>query len=146
MRIVGQVDQIKSILREFSDSLHSLRFGRIDIDAFSEKIQKNGWLCVCAEEDEIKGFAVFYANNHQTREAFLSMIAVKQKYRKDGIGSRLLMFVEKKSYQAGMRFLRLEVKKENSGAIIFYEKKGFSTCGSTEESLFMRKEIKEMEK
>lgn len=142
MRIVVRLDETKEILREFRQELPSLSSGRIDMDFFAEKIHKNGFLCVCEDKEIVKGFSVFYANNKQTREAFLSMIAVKSACQKDGIGTRLLTFVEKKSHQEGMCFLRLEVNKKNKGAIAFYEKRGFSVCEQTEESWFMRKKIK----
>lgn len=143
MKVVCEVQDIKNILIEFQEVLPSLSSGRVDVDLFATKIHKNGFLCVFDEKEENKGFAAFYANNLQTYEAFLSMIAVKPKYQKEHIGSKILAFVEEMSIRKGMKFLRLEVRKKNDGAIIFYRKKGFSVYDQSEDSWFMQKRIGE---
>ena len=77
--------------------------------------------------DEHVGIAAFYANNRETCVAFLSLLAVSPMHRGYGIGRFLLAEVEARSGSSGMKLLRLEVRSDNSGAILFYKHLGFST-------------------
>lgn len=141
-RFIKEGQEISQILNDFQEELPALR----DFNhrrTISEKLWRNGFVIVLFVEDEECGVAAFYANDHRDHVAFLSLLAVKEKYRGLGFGSTLLDEVTTVSMRCGMRKLRLEVRKENKNAINFYlehgftEERGYSDCCAT--STFMIK-------
>jgi len=71
---------------------------------------------------------------HQgTRLARLYSIAVSENYRGHRIGQRLLEAGEKTAREAGRVHMRLEVRKDNPGAIALYEKLGYQQFGFYED-------------
>ena len=52
--------------------------------------------------------------------------AIDKKYRKQGIGKSLIQFVAKKLKKEKKKTITLNVHAENTGAIAFYEKCGFT--------------------
>ena len=63
MILFNELKQIREVLYLFKNDLPSLRDGRVEIEADSEKLHKYGCVCVYAHDDVIKGFAAFYAND-----------------------------------------------------------------------------------
>lgn len=141
MKILNDKKEIISVLNEFKQILPSLKSGRVNIDDFADKILKNGHLCVFSQDQTIQGFSAFYANDTQNKVAYLTMIAVKEEYRREGIGDKLLSFVEKESKLRGMNQLKLEVSISNLGAIKFYEKHGFCILEQNENAYYMIKNL-----
>lgn len=70
-------------------------------------------------------FASFYCNDVVSKIGYLSMIAVLPEYERHGYGSLLMHKIFDIMHTHGMLKLRLEVNKNNAGAIRFYEKLGF---------------------
>lgn len=77
-------------------------------------------------DDETAGFISFYANDNVTLTAFLSMIVVRKAFQGKKIGSRFLRDATSILRQRGFSALRLEVRKDNTSAIRFYIRKGFT--------------------
>ena len=69
------------------------------------------------------------------------MIAVKEEYRREHIGSEILKFAELEAQSKGMHFLKLEVNRSNLGAIRFYTNHGYSVCEENPTSYYMEKEL-----
>ena len=141
MKIIDNSKEISSLLYLFKNTLPSLRNGIVNITEFSEKIYKNGYVCVYEENGIQKGFAAFYANDSKNKTGYLSMIAVKDEYRRSNIGRQLLEFVESKSLWLGMNSLQLEVSKSNESAIAFYKKQGYTICSDITLSYYMIKTL-----
>ncbi len=59
----------------------------------------------------------------------ITNVAVKEKYRKHGYGTKLLDAVIEKGREMGGLAYTLEVRKSNKAAIALYEKAGFKTEG-----------------
>lgn len=62
-------------------------------------------------------------------EAHLTTIAVREAYRRQGIGELFLIAAIDLAMMRNARVLTLEVRASNSGAIALYEKYGFSKVG-----------------
>lgn len=81
-------------------------------------------------------------------EVHITTLAVAEKYRRCGIGSRLVAALVASTVKSGARYLTLEVRPSNITAIKFYEKHGFKTLGRRkryyvdEDALIMTKELK----
>lgn len=62
-------------------------------------------------------------------------VVVSQRYRKQGIGQRLLAFAGKEAEHLGVRFLSVKPVARNEEAISFFYQSGFRLMGQVE--LFM---------
>lgn len=88
------------------------------------------------------GYVALYANDLQSKTAYITLIAVREDSQKSGVGSSLIAWCENTASKRGMKLLRLEVDKTNAKARTFYEKHGF--CYEEEQkkdSLYMRKSL-----
>ena len=72
------------------------------------------------EEKSAIGYVAFYANDIKTKTAFITNIGVLEIHQRIHVGSYLMKTCIDVSRKNGMKFLRLEVLKENNKAINFY--------------------------
>ncbi|HSS66760.1 MAG TPA: ribosomal protein S18-alanine N-acetyltransferase [Gammaproteobacteria bacterium] len=70
----------------------------------------------------ITGFAIMRFGRE---EAHLDLLAVRPKYRRTGIGRRLMAWLEKSALVAGISVIYLEVRENRKEARAFYEKLGY---------------------
>ncbi len=133
--------QILKILDKFSLCLPSLSCGKKQREGISQKFASHAEFWTILIQEEVVGFISFYANNHSEKIAYISMIAVKNGFRRSGIGYLLLEKSENISKKNGMKKIKLEVSKENIGAIEFYMRNGFLFYEEGEETLFMIKNL-----
>lgn len=137
---LNDTDKIKNVLQEFSGRLASLQRGEAYIESMAQKFKENAVFLRVSENNETVAFSAFYCNDQETKNAFLSMIAVSEKYEGKGYGKMILSEVEYRCMQSGMTSLILEVNKKNLHAVKFYEKNGFVFLNrETDKSFFMRK-------
>lgn len=93
---------------------------------------KHSALLVAKQGLDLAGYALIFL--HQgTRLARLYSIAVSENFRGQRIGQQLLEAAEKVACDAGRVYMRLEVRKDNIGAIKLYEKLGYQQFGSYED-------------
>ncbi len=59
----------------------------------------------------------------------ITNIAVSPKYRREGIGERILEIITQACIERGMVAMNLEVREGNEPAIKLYEKMGYIACG-----------------
>ena len=85
-------------------------------------------ITACAFEDELCGYAFLYI---AAGEGELVNIAVDEKMRGCGIGTRLIEFLVSEAEKNGtpLESICLEVRKSNDSAIRLYEKNGFENLG-----------------
>lgn len=141
-RVVTEKDKIQEILRLFSSYLNNLETVS-NRKMFAEKFVANGKFFVLTKDECPKGFIAFYANDTISSVAFISMIAVVPEFRRLSLGSILLEKCYEYSVTCGMKFIRLEVAKNNFVARSFYLKNGFNferEC-STHSDFYIRKLI-----
>ena len=82
------------------------------------------------DDGGVKGYAIGVAE--KAGRGHVLNIAVKPGYRRRGIGSVLLESLEEELGKLGAREFYLEVRRDNTGAIAFYEKKGYRSAGVME--------------
>jgi len=71
---------------------------------------------------EVAGFAIML---YRDRHAHLSLLAVAPRWRRGGVGRRLLERLEATALVAGVEWIGLEVRARNRGARTFYERLGY---------------------
>lgn len=73
-----------------------------------------------------KKTAAFAIMRFGKEEAHLDLLAVRPRYRRTGIGRRLIEWLEKSALVAGVSVIYLEVRENNKEAQAFYKKLGYS--------------------
>lgn len=134
-------EKAKAVLDSFATSLESLKRGEEFRSQMAEKFIEYGNLLGIKSGEEFVGFGAFYDNDQITREAFLSMIAIKEAYRGLGVGSVLLKEISSLAKKQGMESIKLEVNKGNEKAISFYQQKQFVVVSKTDNSYIMQKSL-----
>lgn len=76
--------------------------------------------------EEVVGYAGIY---HILTEGQLMNIAVKEEYRRCGIAEKMFVFLLGYAKENDIELITLEVRKENTPAVSFYEKIGFEKVG-----------------
>ena len=88
-------------------------------------------------DDILIGYAWGYLRNTRCLRIHITQLVVNEKYRSQGIGKRLLEFMEKQCLVRGCGGMELNVSANNRGARQFYLNNDF-VC----ESLFLAKRVK----
>lgn len=90
--------------------------------------------------DRCTGFSAYYANDMNTKTGYITLIAIHEEFRRQGFGRRLIRECFDRMKSSGMDRVRLEVRKDNNGAIAFYESEGLAfESEAGPESLYMSK-------
>ena len=79
----------------------------------------NTIVVVARAADRIAGFGIM---RYGEDEAHLDLLGVDHDYRREGLGRRLLEWLEKPALVAGISAVFLEVRESNHGAQAFYER------------------------
>lgn len=77
---------------------------------------------VARQYGRLSGFALMELSEHN---AHLTLLAVAPGYRRMGLGSRLLAWLEKSALTAGIGRVFLEMRESNAGAAAFYRRLGY---------------------
>lgn len=85
--------------------------------------------CAVIVARDRRRFAGFAIMDFYDQHAHLSLLAVRPGYRQQGIGSRLVQWLESTARTAGIFDVRLELRARNHNAQRFYEKLGYSVVG-----------------
>ena len=107
---------------------------------FVAKVHKYG-ICVIAKNETVEGLIAFYANNHETKVAFITSVLVSKNSRGKGIGTQLVKTCEDVCKEKGFKKISLEVHKENYIAISLYRKFGYKPYKENSVSIYMEKII-----
>lgn len=81
---------------------------------------------VAEEEGEIAGYCGMYTS---FQEGEIVTVAVAEKYRRQGVGSKILQFLFFESLKQNITSFFLEVRESNEAAIGLYECFGFQPIG-----------------
>lgn len=118
-------------------------------ESLRSELTNDGAVFLTAKTDgEVSG----YIGMHTVLdECYIANVAVKNKFRRMGIGSLLLREAEKAAREKSCSFISLEVRVSNTPAITLYEKYGYISQGErknfysspTENALIMTKTFSE---
>ena len=86
-------------------------------------------ILVCAKEKETGEIIGYYALQYVIDEAEIAIIAVKRKFRRQGLGRIILEEIQRFCQNKKITRLHLEVRSENEAAIHMYRAFGFEEVG-----------------
>lgn len=114
-----------------------------------ESIRNTSKNVVVARKDG--GLAGFGIMTYREDTANLDLLAVKRSYRRRGVGTQVVLWLEKVACSAGIANIFVQVRQTNSGATRFYENLGFHIIGEAagyyqgkEAAVIMCKGIRQM--
>ena len=101
---------------------HGLRWSWTPSRVAASVRSSNTIVVVARVADRIAGFGIM---RYGDDEAHLDLLGVGQDYRREGLGRRLVEWLEKPALVAGISAVFLEVRGTNHGAQAFYERLGY---------------------
>lgn len=129
LRKIKSVENIvyKEALLKGAETLSPTLFEQgVDVEKWVEKVLQFGTIIIEQDAKEnFQGVIAFYLNDFIDYTAFITIIAVDEKFRCKGIGKKLLLQAENTAKQKLMKKIRLSVKDENINAVQFYKKNGY---------------------
>lgn len=143
---ISSLEEMTQLLAKYDDSaVRTISSRTGDLQAYAKKLLKNAENFALFDEEGEQleaGFVSFYGNDAVTRTIYLTVIAIHPRFKRRGFGTDAIKYLERFGREHGMGRIKLEVDKENTGAVRFYGKTGFRiTEEASEESFFMEKEI-----
>ena len=117
----------KKVVCECDDAFAIGICPRDDFEELFQKIAKNAFFIVAEDKKsrDVLGYAALYANDLNTRIAYITLICVKAYAQRDHIGTRILEKCDQIAVDNQMTKVRLEVYSDNDKAIAFYKKNGY---------------------
>jgi len=138
-----KLDEIFESINVFNECFIESMKSRVgNLWDYSVKISCYGNVYLAKVEGKVVGIIIFYANDIISKAAYITTIAVLKEFKGNSIGKRLLSLSEDVAMENGMKFMELEVHKNNISAIRFYENNGYSYLrNASEKTMFLRKEL-----
>ncbi|WP_165024554.1 GNAT family N-acetyltransferase [Dysgonomonas sp. ZJ279] len=97
----------------------------VNIDTYADKLVNNAYVAILKSKDEFVGLFAVYINDKEGKIAYISSLAVMDKFKGSGYSKYLMDEAVNTAKQAGMQMVRFEVKSTYDRAIKFHEKYGF---------------------
>lgn len=95
-------------------------------NSLSEELKNENSHFLAAVSDEVTGYI---GVQEICGEAYITNVAVFEKYRKSGIGRALIRAACEGAESRSCEFITLEVRESNAPAIALYESEGFEKAG-----------------
>lgn len=115
---------IKDVEKDFVPPL----LERIDVETYFNKVNTYAAFIECYDDNELAGLLISYVNNKETRKGFVTFIAVKERYRGNGIAGNLLDKACEFAKRNGMSLMGIDTN--NIIARDCYIKNGFKLIES----------------
>lgn len=139
---LDSLKEIYDIVIKFDVCFPHLKEKISDLKSYVEKLYNHANVYIQMSGNTVSGLVVFYSNDEVQKIGYITLIGTLPEFRRQKLGKQLLDFCEKVMLQSGMRTIRLEVDNDNTGAIEFYGKAGFTKEGDASvTSFYMKKRL-----
>ncbi len=122
----AQKAAIERFLSEMDNEFEQPLSTRMPIADYLEKLLKYGHIIMAKYGQDYAGMVAFYCNDIQNQIGFLSILAVKPRYRGQGLGTTLFLTMLHAMRKAGMKCAQLGTSANNP-SVRLYERLGFET-------------------
>lgn len=127
LKIISGIEQIIEILTSCGNDFYNQSYNNEKaINTLSEKFSKFGVVLALYLDNDLAGFISFYANDFDTKKAFLSMIIIRRGFQRKGVGTALLNEMEKYCIENGFNEIISEVDDKNIKSKSFFSKNGYN--------------------
>lgn len=134
----------KNFIIDVSEDFTPSLIERLDINEYFKKLKTHASYSIAYKDDRVAAIILFYCNNYDTKDAYITLLAVRKEYRRMHIASMLL--------EKSIDFVRMQNMKtvsihtNNEHAKDCYVKTGFHVVEMTEVSgtltrYFLRKSL-----
>lgn len=113
---------------------------RVELKAYAQKALAYGHILGIEKNAELICAAMFYCNDTQTKQAYLTLLGTLEGHEHQGYAGRVLAAAEARCVRAGMRALHLDTEHTNLNAIRFYQKHGYKETAA-DQKLHLVKEL-----
>jgi GNAT superfamily N-acetyltransferase/2-polyprenyl-3-methyl-5-hydroxy-6-metoxy-1,4-benzoquinol methylase len=120
----SEVEIAEHLLRCDADFVPPLS-SRVDVRAYARKIAGKASRFEAWSGRALVGLVAAYCNDQERRIAYITSVSVLREWTGKGVAARLIGRCLAHAAAAGMRWVSLEVGKDNAPAIALYEKSGF---------------------
>ncbi len=127
-RMAGIEDRqgVLSLLEKLDKAFSVPLSERVELAAFTDKLIMLGKVNIALHDDVPVGLIGYYANNYESKVAYVTVLGVLDACRGRGIAARLLESAVTTSRECMMERLALHTDRSNEAAIGMYLKHGFS--------------------
>lgn len=133
-------NKIDSIIKYCDDAFENPVSKRPYYSDLLDKISTKS-IFLYAYKKQVLGYCSFYANDEDSKTGYISLLAIKQNFQNQHIGSYLLNncldVIKSKKFIS----CSLEVNKDNESGIRFYKKNGFIFLEDKTNSIIMNKKL-----
>lgn len=132
---------VKKLLKKVDDDFKPPLSSIVDIDEYSKKIILKSTLFTRVKKGELIGLCAIYATDKESRQVYLTMLAVDPIFRGLGLAKGLIAEMEVYVLRQGFTSIKLEVHKTNPGAFSMYRGLGYQIIEESSTSYFLQKNI-----
>ncbi len=125
--------QLLEHLRECDTAFIPHLSTRVDLEAYSQKLNAQSVTFEAWQEKELIGLIAAYFNDPETKTGYITSVSVTSQWLGKGIAARLLERCIAYAKEKGFAAINLEVATSNRPAIGLYAKYGFAKAGSNGE-------------
>lgn len=116
--------QFKNFILEHDNSFKPHLSSITEIQSYIDKLYTKGIIFYELKDHALVGFVTGYINNFFDKEAYISLVLVDEKYRSQGIASKLMLEFLNECKRLNFNVIRLEARINNTARYL-YEKFGF---------------------
>jgi len=130
-------DELESLIAQAVDECDFPLLGERGVREYAEKLATQAELVTWLDQGRLGAFVALYGNDVAGKEAFISMVIVARPFRARGLASDLVNAAISMLRSRGFATLRLQVHRENAGALRMYERLAFRRTGDSGELITM---------
>lgn len=118
-------EQVAAFLREIDTQLPTSLSSRVDLGQYTDKVMKYGRVLAVVDNGRILSAVLFYCNDSDGKNAYVTMLGTLRGFEGNGYGSFLMQKMEAAAKAAGMERVVLDTEPANGPAIALYCKCGY---------------------
>lgn len=100
-----------------------------NLEGYVDKLIEKACIITIMEHDVLHGFLAYYANDHENKVGFVSMVLTDPSTKRMGYGRRLVEFALKDLTLKGFKKCRTEINADNVKALNALKKLNFTYIG-----------------
>ena len=141
MEIINDVDRIEHLLQVYDHSFPRSLSERVgSLREYAQKMAENAIVVTCSHENKIIGYAAFYCNDMESKQAYVTAIVIDETYKGKGVAITLGNFCLDYMKQMGIETIVGEVDRTNTASLKLCKRFGFEVTGEASDcSIFLTK-------